>query len=253
MTDMQAFGEMIETWQEMFGLSDEEKDFLKQQEDAGCACLFLECLFCGITVPQMKEMEAHALNSDQIREKRRQILSDRFRRRDQLASEILTMKQQMEKTIEDTETVRHYYEEKLEASWEAERQALKEVIKAREESILEYRQRLKEMDLARHQKPSGAPAQKRRRAFFGRIREGDSLPAEGAVKDTDEFRKQRDFEAAQFRDNILRSPDYTKEQKEFLLSCFREGISYWRLLDVAYPDLDVAFMKAVLDRKKERY
>ena len=251
MTDMHAFAEMIRTWKDTFGLPEEDTAFLVSQKDVSRAVLFFECAICGITTDQMKEMDERGLDETGIREKRKQILMERFREHDRLAGEITELKDKTEKRKKHLEELQHYYEEKLTASFEKEREALREALQAKEEALLDCRRHIKELQasLAEEKKGSVMQPDHKRRGLFFRSPAADTGPA--SDPETERVRQeQREFEEIQFRDSILRNPAYSKEQKEYLLSCFNEGASYWTLAKIAHADLEVEFMKALMERRR---
>ena len=253
MTDMHAFTEMIRTWKDLLGLSEEDAAFLASQKDVSRAILFFECALCGITTEQMKEMEEKKLDGAGIREKRKQILMERFREHDRLSGEIRALKESAQKRTAELEEVQKYYEEKLTASFEKEREALKAVITAKDEALSVCREHARGLQASleeeKRREAVSSEEPKRRGLFFRRPPEKPSQPDPEAERVR---REQEEFEEIQFRDSILRNPAYTKEQNEYLLSCFNNGVSYWTLAKIAHADLDVEFMKAMMERKPRR-
>lgn len=253
---LQEFLQMIRIFSGELDLSEKDIAFLEEQTDLSRAVVIFICFLSGVTLAQVKEMTDKGLSNDGILDMRTEILSERVRDLDTLTAEVKGIRKETSARLEDLEKLREYYETKLKESWERERETLQDALRMKEVLLTDARSEIvrlkeclrKEAESCEETLPSGFSDSPEERLFhFHRKKKRPPIDVPTAdVRNID--REQREFEEAQFMNNILRNPEFSREQKEYLLSCFSSGMSYWKLVKVAFPDLEVGFMQAILER-----
>ena len=233
-------------------LSEEDILFLNEEDNEDLLIEYLRALFSGVTIGEVREMKEHGFTPDLVRRKAGEILGKLHREEDALTNEVQHMQERLEIELAHVKELNKFYEERLSASWEAERKALeaalaseREVSERLRQEVSFYKSKENRAIISSAAAPPVAevPATRPKKKRFFQQQAPDPAVEE-------QYKKQMEYEDDQFKNYILMNPEYNKEQKEYLLSCFLDGMSYYKILRFAHPGLPVEFMQALKERRE---
>ena len=222
-------------------IPEEKEQFLQgcREEELDVWC---RGVYEGVPLAELKGMRGKEWTEGEIKARILQHIKQRIPLSEGVYQKILELQQQARDALADYAYIRDTYLQEITESRKQERDAQQHVLEAKDETICIQKERITELE--------------------GKIRnlKRGKNQAEPAKKENtkpsflEHFKKGRkSVEIIRFREMYLDDPDYSSEQKEFLLNCFEENLSFEELARFASPALTVEQMSRLRRIYEKRY
>ena len=209
---------------------DKERFLLSGEEELP---LWFLAAYEGMPLEEMQKLKREGLSEKEVLSRILQHMQQRFPASEDMNRKFLELQAKTQEALSDYAYIRDVYIKELSESREQERKAQQYALEAKEETIRMQKEKITDLE--------------------GRIRtlkKGKKQPLIAEPEEEkrkisllDRLRKTgRGEEIARFREVYLDDSEYGEEQKEFLLSCLEEGLSFEELKRFASPALTVEQM-----------
>ncbi len=227
----------------MLKIPDEKEQFLLAGK-AGELDLWFLGVYMGLPLAELQEMRKNEQAEGEIRARILQHIRQHLPVPEGTEQKIRELQQQTKEALEDYAYIRDTYLKEIADGRKREREAQQKALEAKEETICIQKERITELEgkirsLKRGQKqadPAGVEKEQGKLSFLQRLR-----------------RCGKGADILRFRETYLDDTEYSAEQKEFLLCCLEEGLSYDDLARFASPALTPEQMGRLRRIYEKRY
>lgn len=242
MTDP-AWRESLQVLCPMLKIPTEKEQFLMAGK-AEELDLWFRGVYMGLPLAELREMRESEQAEGEIRARILQHMRQHLPAPEGTEQKIRELQQQTKEALEDYAYIRDTYLKEIADGRKREREAQQKALEAKEETIRIQKERIAELEskirsLKRGQKQAesaGIEKEEGKPSLLQRLR-----------------RCGKGADILRFRETYLDDMDYSAEQKEFLLCCLEEGLSYDELARFASPALTPEQMGRLRRIYEKRY